>query len=202
MPSILVMLEDAVRAQYGDAVLAATRASAISRTLDLGVTSRASTFVTALASVRQEATTELCVLLGRGLVAPLFRELPVLGRRYQSSRELLLQITAVASDVSSALFPDLEPPYVDVELRDAKTLRLGVSGVPEVAAALEGLVQGIADHFSERVVVLRVESGIGRRHLLDVVLEAERRSGSGGPPPPPGAERRTGVLGGVTTFLR
>jgi len=90
-----------------------------------------------------------------------------------------------------------------VELRGADSLRLTVTGADEVAAFIEGMILGASDHFDERVTVRRLPAPAGgaARHLLEVVFEGERRVGTGSPPPP-GAERRAGVLGGVTTFLK
>ncbi len=203
MPSILEMLDDIVRQEYGANTLATVRAVGAERQSGSGALARTSAFVVALAEVRRQPLTDFCSQMARKLVVPAFGEVAFIIRRFASTRAMLLQVNAVSTDMFAQLFPGHTAPYIDVELQGAESLRLTVTDSAEVASFVEGLILGSSDHFEERVTVRRpVASGGGAaRHLIDVLFEGERRAGTGSPPSP-GAERRAGVLGGVTTFLR
>ena len=203
MPSILELLEENVRQEFGANTLATVRAVGAERQSGNGALPRAFAFIAALAEVRRRPLTDTCAHLARQLVKPAFGEITFIPRRYTSTRAILLQINAVGTDLFALLYPGHSAPYVDVELQGADSMRLTVSGASEMAAFLEGLILGISDYFEERVTVRRLPAPVGgaARHLMDVVFEGERRAGTG-TPPLPGAERRAGVLGGVNTFLK
>ena len=203
MPSILELLEDIVRQEFGANTLATVRAVGAERQVANGALPRASAFIAALAEVRKKPHADTCAHVGRQLVAPAFGELTFITRRYSSTRAILLQVNAVGTDLFALLFPGHSAPYVDIELQGTDSMRLSVSGSGELAAFLEGLILGASDYFEERVIVHRLSAPVGgaERQLVDVAFEGERREGTG-TPPAPGAERRAGVLGGVTTFLR
>jgi len=204
MPTMLVLLEDVVRKEFGPTVLAATRAVASEHATSSEVMPRACAFVAALGELRRQPVTSMARLVGERLVAPLFVAAPFIARRYSSTRAILLQVTSVVNDLMALLLPGATAPDIDVELQDMDTLRLSTIVSPELAALIEGMVLGSAAHFNERVQVRRSESTVGAvvRFQVDATFEPERRTGSGTPPSPPGVERRTGVLKGANTFLR
>jgi hypothetical protein len=182
MRSILVLLEDLVRSEFGSGDLAAVRAVAASRLGTVGVgdgpVGRVSAFVRALSEVRRRPLPEVYIFVGMRLVPSVVKDVPTNAQEPPSTRQVLLQLDQCAPPILDSLLPGVQVPSFDVELIDVEALRISFVGADDAASALEGVVHGLGLHFGERVEVRRVTppSYAPDRRLLDVKITAERRT--------------------------
>jgi hypothetical protein len=204
MLSLLVLLEDCVRIEFGPTELAAVRAVASERTTGPTTLDKARGFLSAIAEVRRKREPEVYRWFGKLLVEPLIKAVPQLVKGHSSTRTIALQLGNLARTAVAAMAPGLPCPDFWTDLLDADSLRVGFDGPEPVADILDGVLRGFAVHFSE---LIEIERGVAapnltQRRLLDLKVLPDRRSGAGSPPGPPTGERRSGVVSGVTTFLR
>lgn len=203
MRSLQLWLEEIVQQEFGQPALAGIRAVAGERQSSKTAAARATAFIDAIADVRHRTGPQTYAMVGRGLVAILYREMPAGLNPVESTSAALLQVNQLGRAVVTALLPGIQAPQMDLELLDAVTMRLTFSGSSKIAALLEGVIHGLSAHFSEQLVVTPsvVLTAGEPRQRLDVRFTSERRSGTASPPTA-GGERRSGALGGVTTVLR
>ena len=194
MRSVLVLLEDLVRAEFGAADLASVRAIATSRLGAVGIGSgpagRVSAFVSAISDVRRRPLPEVYTFVGMRLVAAVLRDEPTITRDRPSTRQVLLQLDHVAPWILDMLVPGAHVPSFDVELLDVESLRVSCTGVEPVAWLLDGVLRGLGQHFGERVEVRHVPppSHAPERRVCDVTITPERRLKAA--MLPPGGDRR------------
>lgn len=194
MRSILVLLEDIVRLEFGPGELASVRAVAATHVSDAvygsGSAARVTAFVRALCEVRRRPLPEVYAFVGMRLAASVVKDFPMVTRDRQSTRLVLLQINQLAPAVLDALVPGVEVPAFDVELIDAETLRVSFTGTSDMASLLEGAVRGVGQHFGERVETTRAFSPAYApdRRLIDVKVTPDRRTEDA--PSPTGVDRR------------
>ncbi len=201
MRSLQLWLEEIAQREYGQPALAGIRAVASERQSSNRATTKAAAFIDAMAEARHRTVSQTYAMVGRRLVMIMYREMPRGLRPVDSSRSALLRINELAALVVTALLPGIQPPQIDLELVDPVTMRLTFTGDSRTAALLDGVIQGLAEHFSEQLIVtgsLVLYFG-NTRQRLDVRFAVERRQGTSSSPP---LERRAEALGGVTTVLR
>lgn len=194
MRSILVLLEDLVRLEFGPGDLARVRAGAVQRFDDVangtGPAGRVSAFVRALCDVRRRPLPEVYTFVGMRLATALAKDFPAITRDRRSTRIVLLEINHLAPTLLDALVPGVEAPDFDVELSGADTLRVSFVGTADVASLLEGVFRGIGQHFGERVVPSRIAppAYAPDRRLIDVKITPDSRTDD--VPSPTGVDRR------------
>ncbi|WP_310571399.1 heme NO-binding domain-containing protein [Gemmatimonas sp.] len=194
MRSILVLLEDIVRLEFGPGELASVRAVASAHVSDAvsgtGSAVRVTAFVRALCQVRRRPLPEVYAFVGLKLAQSVVTDFPMVTRDRQSTRLVLLQINQLAPAVLDALVPGVEVPAFDVELIDAESVRVSFTGTPEMASLLEGAVRGLGQHFGERVEPTRASppSYAPNRRLIDIKITPDRRTEDA--PSPTGVDRR------------
>ncbi len=194
MRSILVLLEDLVREEFGPRDLEAVRMLAAKKLGEPGVepgpVGRVESFVQAVAEVRRRPLAEVYTFLAMRLVAPVLKQFPALTRDLPSTRSVLLQINQIAPPIVDALAPGVAMPAIDVELIDVDSVRMSFMGASDAASMIEGVVRGLGTHFGERAEPLRVAppTYAPDRRLIDVKILPERRAVE--QPSPPVVERR------------
>jgi len=194
MRSILVLLEDIVRLEFGAGDLASVRAIAVERFRDIangtGPAGRVAAFVRAISEVRRRPLPEVYTFVGMRLTETVLKELPMITRDRPSSRLVLQQINQIAPAALDALVPGVDVPAFDVELMDAEALRVSFMGSSDAASLLEGVVRGLGQHFGERVEAKRspAPSYAPDRRVVDVKFGVDRRTDDA--PPPTGVDRR------------
>jgi hypothetical protein len=204
MSTLLPLLNDALRAEFGAADLAAMHAIAdAQRTGATATATHANALLRAAMTVRKKSEAEVYRWAGAQLAMHVVKSTPSVAKGISSTRTVLLQLNRLAVEAVSALMPDALCPDFFEDLLGSDTTRIGFDGPESVALMLEGAVMALGAHYGERIDVSRGTPNVVlvERRLVDVKVLPDRRSGSGSPPPP-GAERRSGVLAGVTTFLR
>jgi hypothetical protein len=194
MRSILVLLEDIVRLEFGANDLAKVRAVAAERFDDIangtGPAGRVAAFVRAISEVRRRPLPEVYTFVGMRLTETVVKDFPMTTRDRHSSRQVLQELNQIAPAVLDALVPGVDAPAFDVELVDAEALRLSFLGSSDAASLLEGVVRGLGQHFGERVESKRspAPSYAPERRLIDVKFGTDRRTEDA--PPPTGVDRR------------
>jgi len=194
MRSILVLLEDIVRLEFGANDLAKVRAVAAERFGDIangtGSAGRVAAFVRAVSEVRRRPPAEVYTFVGMRLAETVVKDFPTITHDRPSTRQVLLQINQLAPAVLDALVPGVDVPAFDVELMDAEALRVSFMGTSDAASLLEGVVRGLGQHFGERVECTRspAPSYAPDRRLIDVKFGTNRRTEDA--PSPTGVDRR------------
>lgn len=194
MRSILVLLEDLVRLEFGAGDLAKVREIAAERFGDrangTGVEGRVAAFVRAISEVRRRPLPEVYTFVGMRLTETVVKDFPMATRDRHSTRQVLQQLDQIAPAVLDALVPGVDAPAFDVELVDAEALRVSFSGPTDAASLLEGVVRGLGQHFGERVECRRspAPAYAPDRLLIDVKFAPERRRAD--LPSPTGVDRR------------
>ncbi len=204
MSSLLVLLEDCIKLEFGPGELAAVRAVAAERRDTSTTLQKTAALLSAVAEVRRKRESEVYRWFGKLLVEPMLREFPQLIKGYSSTRSLLLQCHQLATSAMTVFLPGTPCPELWADLLDQDSLRIGFDGPEEIAQLIEGVVQGFGVHYSELVEVSRATPPpqLAERRLIDVRVLPDRRHGPGAPPAAPVGERRSGVVSGITTFLR
>lgn len=202
--TLLVLLEDCVRNEFGAPLLDSLRADVSARPEGGSTLEKARDFLAALAQRRKHSIEDTYRWAGMVLAAPVLKlGLPTL-KEFSSTRTLLLKMHVVLPQAMSVVVPGVTPPDVWEDLLNDHTTRVSFDGPEEMALVLEGAAVGLGAHFRELVTVTRgtPPATLTSRRLVDVSVRPERRSGSGSPPPPPVGERRKSMLSGFNTFLR
>lgn len=204
MTTLLVLLEDCVRSEFGAPMLDAVQAALSARPAGEGPIEQAREFVVVLAGLRKQSVEDAYRWAGQVLAAPVLKlGLPSL-KEHSSARTLLLRMHAVVPQTLSVIAPGTTAPEIWEDLLSDHTTRLSFDGPEEMALVLEGAASGLGAHFRELVTVARgtPPAALTSRRLVDVSVRPERRSGSGSAPPPPTGERRKSMLSGFNTFLK
>ena len=204
MMTLLVMLEEGVRAEFGPTELAAVRAVAAERARGGSTLEKANGFLRALGDVRQLSFDDVLRWAGQMSVGPLLAMGLPSSRGHTSTRTLLLKLSAVIPEALKALAPGAVVPDVWEEMLSDDVTRIAFDGPESMALLLEGAAKGLGHHFSDVVAVARgtPPAALTERRIIDVTVRPERRSGSGSAPAVPPGERRKGALSGFNTFLR
>ena len=150
MSMIQSLLEDFVKNDGGPAQLAAVRSIMSEHRPAKDAVGKFESFAEALAQVRKAKLNDVYRTLGTGVVAPLIRALPILIRANKSTLSVLMHINQVAPATLDAVMPEVAPPDFDVELSGLDSLRLRFVAGDAVAAVVEGVIHGVANHFDER----------------------------------------------------
>jgi hypothetical protein len=174
MSMIHSLLEDYVKHDGGPAQLAAVRAIMSEQRAAKDSVAQAEAFVDALAQARNARLGDLYRTVGTGLVAPLLRALPILIRANKTTLSVLMHINQVAPATLDALLPDAVAPDFDVELSGPDSLRLRFVAGDHAAAAIEGVILGVATHFGERAECTwhTPTSSLPDRRVLEVTIKA------------------------------
>ena len=178
MSMIQSLLEDFVKNDGGPAQLAAVRSIMSEQRPAKDAVAKFEAFAAALAQVRGARLNDVYRILGTGVVAPLIRALPILIRANKSTLSVLMHINQVAPATMDAVMPEVAAPDFDVELSGLDSLRLRFVSSDEAAAVIEGVIQGVANHFNERADCSwqASPSGVPERRVLEVTIKPPKVS--------------------------
>lgn len=173
MSMIHSLLEDYVKHDGGPAQLAAVRAIMSEQRPAKDAVAKTEAFIEALAQTRNAKVGDVYRTVGTGLVAPLLRAFPILIRANKTTLSVLMHINQLAPATLDAVLPETVAPNFDVELSGPDSLRLRFVAGDHAAAAIEGVILGIATHFGERAECTwhASSSSLPDRRVLEVTIK-------------------------------
>lgn len=188
MLDVPVLLHDLIELDFGSTELAAVRDRA---SLPPGTAShvQAAQTLHALATVQRRSPADVFRWAGTRAVPALVKAYPSWIRLHSSARTVFLQLSHIAPQMISELFPDAAAVDVWEDMLGKDQIRLSFDGAEEVAWLLEGLASGIGAHFGERVTAKRGTAPVTLvdRKIIEIEVTADRRGGGrGGVPAAPG----------------
>jgi hypothetical protein len=178
---VINLLEEAVRHQYGeaswDAILDEAGVDGAYTSLGSYADEEFRALLAASSRILKQEPGELLTWFGRQAIVPLSERYPRLFA-HPSTRSFLLSLNNIIHPEVRKLYPGADVPHFDYLPSSDDRLLMKYASKRRMCAFAEGLIEGAAEHFGERVSVQQEACMLkGDPHCLIVVIFTEKRNG-------------------------